>query len=293
MKYVPLTRRELLAGAAAGAVSGAPKYDPIIAAQFYVWTQQFQAEKKTLAEGVAEALAATRRAGYRHVELMAPVFEPAVREKTMAALKANGLDVPIVYDGGPMHEPAEAEKTIAKTLDLTGTAAGAGARIINFNPSPKQGRKTFQELKTEARYVRRLAGEMRERGSRLILHHHNPEMAEGAREWRFLLADTDVPLCLDLHWVYRGGQSPMALLREAGKRVVSLHLRNSRQGVWTELLGDGDLDYHPVAAYIRKNGFDGYLVVELAYEKATRITRPLEENLRLSRQYVEKVFDSL
>ncbi len=287
MKHVPLTRRELLA---AGAALAVPKYSPTVAAQFYVWTQQFQKEKKTLAEGVPEALAAIKRAGYGQVELMSSVFESRVREITMAALRKEAIEVPIVYDGGPMHEPAAAEATIAKTLELAGAAASAGARIIDFNPSPKQERKTLDELKTEARFVRRLAGELHARGSRLILHHHNPEMADGAREWRFLLNETDVPLCLDLHWVYRGGQDPMALLREAAKRVASLHLRNSRQGVWTEDLGDGDIDYRGVAAHIGKAGFSGYLVVELAYEKSTAITRTLEESLRRSRMYVEQVF---
>jgi len=36
--------------------------------------------------------------------------------------------------------------------------------------------------------------------------------------------------------------------------------------------------------------YHGYLVVELAYEKRTRITRSLEEDLRLSREYARKVF---
>jgi len=34
----------------------------------------------------------------------------------------------------------------------------------------------------------------------------------------------------------------------------------------------------------------GYLVVELAYEKNTKITRPLEEDLKLSREFAEKTF---
>jgi hypothetical protein len=36
--------------------------------------------------------------------------------------------------------------------------------------------------------------------------------------------------------------------------------------------------------------YEGFLVVELAYEKDTVITRSLEEDLRLSRIYTEKVF---
>ena len=71
---------------------------------------------------------------------------------------------------------------------------------------------------------------------------------------------------------------------------MELHLRNSKQGVWTEDFGPGDIDYQKVADYLRDISFNGYLVVELAYEKDTQITRSLDEDLRLSRLYTEKIF---
>jgi sugar phosphate isomerase/epimerase len=54
--------------------------------------------------------------------------------------------------------------------------------------------------------------------------------------------------------------------------------------------GPGDIDYQKVADYLRGIGFTGYLVVELAYEKGTQITRSLDEDLRLSRIYTDKIF---
>ncbi len=289
-----LSRREALA-ALAWPAAAAGRYGPVLAAQFYVWTQQFAAEQKTLAEGIGEALAATRRAGYRRVELMAACFRAETRERSLAALKATGLEVPIVYNGGPMHEAAAAEKTIAETLALAEVLAGTGTRFISFNPSPKpkRERKSDQELELQARYVNQLAGELKRRGFGLLLHHHDPEMAEQAREWRQLLEHTDadlVRLCVDVHWIYRGGQDPMVLLRESGPRLGALHLRNSRQRVWTEALGEGDIDYTQVAAYLREIKFSGHLIVELAYEKATAITRSLEENLGQSRLFAERTF---
>jgi sugar phosphate isomerase/epimerase len=60
--------------------------------------------------------------------------------------------------------------------------------------------------------------------------------------------------------------------------------------VWTETFGDGDMDYRPIAAYLKGSGYSGYLMVELAYEKDTQVTRPLEEDLRISRDYAQKMF---
>jgi len=126
-----------------------------------------------------------------------------------------------------------------------------------------------------------------------MVHHHTPELLDNAREWRYQLANTNpntVGCCVDVHWAYRGGQEPMAFLREVGDRLESLHLRNSRAGVWMEDFNDGDVDYHKVAEHLRETGYNGYLVVELAYEKGTTITRSLEEDLKASRLYTEKVF---
>jgi sugar phosphate isomerase/epimerase len=82
----------------------------------------------------------------------------------------------------------------------------------------------------------------------------------------------------------------MPFLRRVGARIESLHLRNSQQGVWMEDFGPGDVDYSQVAEYLHQINYKGFLVVELAYEKDTVITRSLEDDLRRSRIYTEKVF---
>ena len=281
-----VTRREILAGAlGVKALTGQPAYAPTLAAQVYVWTQQFRRQKRALADGIEDVIAGTRAAGFENLELMSLFL-------TLELLKVHELKIPIVYNGGPMHEAAAARKTVAQTLELAGAVADAGTRVITVNPSPKpkRVRKSDAELEVQANAVNRLSAGLAGNGLKLILHHHDPEMAENAREWRHLLNNTDAGVCIDTHWVLRGGQDTMAIVREACERLVSLHLRNSRNDIWTEALGDGDVNYREVAAYLKQSSFQGYLVVELAHQEETKITRSLEENLRLSRQYAEEVF---
>jgi inosose dehydratase len=288
-----LTRREVVSTLAAGAGLRAATYKPVLATQIYVWTQQFNTRKQSLAEGMAEAFPAIRRAGYRHVELVSSFFTPELSGKTIALLKEQGLDCPIVYSGGTLHEEAAAEKAIAQILELAAVAGKAGASNVNINPNPKprQELKTDQELAVQARNLDRLGELLERRSMRLMTHHHTPEMKEKGREWRHQLAHTKrMYTCVDTDWAVRSGEDPLGMLRESGRRLLSLHLRSGRNGVWSEVLGDGEPDYRPIAAYLKETGFSGYLVVELAYEKATRITRSLEENIRLSREYAERVF---
>lgn len=296
MESKALSRRSVLGAlASAGAAGARARYQPKLAAQVYVWTQIFDAQKRPLADGLPEVYETTRKVGYTRMELTSSFLTPQTLPITQEHVRKHGLQIPIVYHGGPLHEAAGAEKTIAEILDVAGRAKSLGATIINTNPSPKpkKAAKTDSELACQAKSLMRAAGELNKRGMQLIVHHHDPEMADNAREWRHLLRNTDpklVGLCMDFDWIILGGQEPFAILKEAVPRLVSFHLRNARGGIWTQSVGEGDYDYPALARFLRNHGFTGYLVAELAYRKETEITRPLGENLRLSREYIEKTF---
>jgi inosose dehydratase len=279
----------------AGQAAGAARYAPKLSVEVYIWMQHLALEKKTLAEGLEEVLASFHGAGYRRVELNQDFFKPELRDRTLALLAQYQLAPETIYAGTTLHAPALAEKSVQDVVELARVMKPHGTRIIVTNPSPKpaQAQKTDEELATQAKYVDQLGAALRQQGMKLALHHHTPELVDNAREWRHLLRHTDpnrVFCCVDVHWAYRGGQEVMGFLRETGQRLVELHVRNSKQGVWMEDVGPGDVDYEKVATYLRGIRFHGYLVVELAYEKGTQTTRSLDEDLRVSREYTEKVF---
>ena len=64
----------------------------------------------------------------------------------------------------------------------------------------------------------------------------------------------------------------------------------SFHGVWSESFDDGDVDYRAVAKFLQGIGYQGLIAVELAYENGTNPTRPLEEDLRISREYAKNIF---
>ena len=291
-----MTRRQLLSTLALPVtLSGAKPYKPVLAVQGYVWQQALAREKRSVADGVDDVLASFATAGYNTAELTNVFFTPELAPRTLDLLAKHQLNLAITYNGGDMHEAEGAARTIDDTLALAERVKRARITAISFNPNPKKGRvrKTDAELEVQTKAVDDLGRRLRQQSLRLLVHEHAPELAENAREWRHMLHGTNpkhVSICLDVHWVSRGGQDVMTLLQEAGPRIGSLHLRNSRNGVWLEELADGDVDYAPVASYLQKQGFQGYLVVELAWEAATVHTRDLTENLRRSRLWTERVF---
>jgi sugar phosphate isomerase/epimerase len=292
-----MTRRDCLATLMFAAAAGAkePKYAPILAGQAYVWQQVLGREKRTIADGLEDVMASLAKSGYRRLELTSAFFTPELADRSLRLLDKHRMKLDIVYNGGVMHEPAGAEKTILETIALARRLKPAGIQCVNFNanPKPKRERKTDAELEVQTKAISELARQIHREGLRLLLHQHAPELAENGREWRHIMNGTDpkqAEICLDVHWILRGGLEPMAFLRESMPRLASLHLRNSRNGVWLEDLSDGDIDYRAVAAELRKSAFRGWLVVELALDPQTTVTRSVTENLRRSREYARRIF---
>ena len=224
---------------------------------------------------------------------------PEQVEATAAQLARHGLEMRSVYSGSGMHEPAKAEQSIRQILGLAKQAKAAGARIVVTNPSPLAGRmaKTDEQLKTQAASLDRLGRELRSMGLVLAYHNHDIELQNAAREFHHMMAGTDprhLALCLDAHWVYRGaGNSQVALfdvVKLYGPRVVELHVRQSKDNVWSETFGDGDIDYRALAKALLEIGVVPHVVLEQGPEAKTPQTMSVADIHRRSSQYAREVF---
>jgi len=292
-----MRRRELLLMGPAALLSlGAKRYQTSpLSVEGYIFQQYAAGQHKELADVLDEIFPMARNAGFRNIELNQGFLTPELRSRVLEHVHANGLRMPSVYVGGPMHQRSLAERTISQALEIADLCKPSGCRAVINNPDPKPHDvpKTDAQLAVQVKMLDLMGRELAKRGFQFWTHAHAPQMADNAREWRYNLRHTDpqyVWVCLDIDWVYQGGQDPMELLREAGRRVASLHLRNSHNKLWLESFSTGDIDYSQIASYVRKLNLEPLLVVELAYRKQTVITRPLEEDLRLSRIYAERVF---
>lgn len=284
----------MLAGAG-GLALAAQRPSSRLSAAGYILQQYASRQKKALADVLDEVFAMARNAGFRNVELSDAFFSPALRDRVLKLARSNGLSMPSVYVGGGLHEAALANATISRALEVGGICRdlGCGAVVNNPNPKPQGAQKSDAELAVQAESLNRMGRALSEKGLEFRVHHHSPEMAANAREWRHIIGNTDpkyVSLCPDLDWMYQGGMDPLALLRESGTRVTEVHVRNSKDKLWLESFGEGDLDYRAMAAALKELGVSPLIVVELAYRDNTVVTRSLEEDLRLSRTYAETIF---
>jgi inosose dehydratase len=270
-----------------------------LACNQYPWTVFYQREgldfNASLDKGLGE-VAASGMDG----------FEPLVTgiqqiDELEPLLKKHNLQMRSLYVNSVLHDAAGADKSIDEVVAIAEKAKRIGARIIVTNPSPIRWggpeNKDDAQLKVQAEAMEKLGRRLVGMGLKLAYHNHDIELRNAAREFHHTMVGTDpkyVTLCLDAHWIYRGaGNSAVALfdvLKLYGSRVSELHIRQSVGNIWSETLGDGDIDYPALAKYLQGIGIRPHLVIEQAVEQGTPKTMGTVEAFRKSSQYAREVF---
>ena len=223
-----------------------------IACNSYSWLTFYARQGKTWMADPDASLAELVQSGIT-------AYEPGLSSvdevtKLLPLLTKHKLAMHSLYVNSTLHKADEAQKSIDSVLAIAEASRPAGTSIFVTNPSPiswgTNDDKTDAELAEQARNLDRLGGELRKRGITLAYHTHAPEHRQAAREFHHMLLATDpknVSLCLDAHWVYRGsGNSQIALfdvVKLYGKRIVEVHIRQSKNKIWQETFGEGDIDY--------------------------------------------------
>lgn len=298
-----VTRRTFLnraawVGAMPMVLRGVPADAPVyLSTNAYSWSVFFQRDGRNFGADLDRGLAEVKESGVQ-------AYEPGVGgaedvRRLIPLLTKHGLELPSIYVNSTLHDEAEAVRSQAAILAIAEVTQEVGTRIFVTNPNPIRWGggedKTDAQLRVQAAAMNRLGEALRKRGITLAYHNHDVELRQAAREFHHMMNGTDpelVSLCLDSHWIYRGsGNSSVALfdvVRLYGSRVVSWHLRQSTQGVWSETLGEGDLDHPGLARLLHTSGARPLLVLEIAVETGTpRTLTPLEAH-RQSAAYARR-----
>ena len=268
----------------------------------YTWNTFYGRDKKQWMADPDASLSAFAQAGLSAYE---PSFNTADEVKKLAPyLPKYKLTMPSLYVNSALHRADEAAKSIDSVLAIAEAAKPLGAKIIVTNPNPikwgSEDDKTDADLTEQAKHLDRLGAELRKRGMTLAYHTHAPEHRQAAREFHHMLLATDpknVSLCLDAHWVYRGsGNSQVALfdvVKLYGKRIVEVHIRQSKNGIWQENFSDGDIDYRRLATNLKALPIRPLLVLEQCLEKGSPNTMGPVEAHKQDITYAKQVFAGL
>lgn len=299
VKNLALAGGAMIVGAEAAGARQAHRRKLHLACNQYPWTVFYRRDNrdfnKELDTGLGE-IAASNLDGYEPL-----ANNPQQIERLAPLLKKHGLEMRSLYVNSALHEREKAEESIEAVLSIARKAKEFGAKIIVTNPSPIRWggpeNKNDTQLTVQASALEKLGRELKRIGLILSYHNHDIELRNAAREFHHMMVGTDpayVTLCLDAHWIYRGaGNSAVALfdvLKLYGPRITELHLRQSKDNIWTETFDEGDIDYPALAQYLLKINVRPHLVLEQAVESGSPKTMSTLEAFQKSSRYARRIF---
>ncbi len=272
----------------------------MLATNIYPWLTFYQRKGRDFEANLESSIEEIKQSGADSLE---PILSTSEKTNQLAdVLIEQGIAMVSAYVNSKLHESQDVQESIDTVLKLTSIVqTRMGTKIIVTNPCPIRWggpeNKTDDQIKRQGESLTILGEALSKDGLTLTYHNHDPELRLAGREFHHMLASTDpryVKFCLDSHWIFRGsGNSNVALydvIKLYGDRIVELHVRQSQDGVWTETLGEGDIDYPYLAKTLDEMGIRPLVTVEQAVEENSPNTMDALSAHKISHANARAVF---
>ena len=217
---------------------------------------QLYSVRTLMEKDVEGTLAAVAGAGFTEVEFAGYFNKTPAEIKAM--LDRHGLVAPSVHAGDISPD------AWAKSLDA---AHVIGHEYIVMPWIPEERRKTLDQWKAMAADFNRAATSAKAAGVQFAYHNHDFEFktVEGKIPYDVLLAETDpnlVKMEIDLYWITKAGQDPLAYFARIPGRVPMVHVKDGKGApdwAMTEV-GSGAIDWKRIFARSQQAGIKHYFV---------------------------------
>jgi sugar phosphate isomerase/epimerase len=170
-----------------------------------------------------------------------------------------------------------------ETLQATGAKDVCNSGLLTW------GSVTLEDYEASIAVLNRVGRQFRDAGIAFHYHNHAFEFEKIDGELRgvdLLLSELDpdaVDLCVDVAWVYRGGDDPAEFLARHADRIGYLHLKDTHSGEAFAELGRGVLDFDGIMRVIPTLPRVRWAMVE---QDNTKLAP--EESITISRDFLTK-----
>lgn len=244
-----IDRRSLIVGAAA--LAAAPAFARLakpkgkaVGIQLYTLRELFQADPVATLEKLAKI-------GYREVEYGGGGFDTMDHAMLRRATDRLGLRAPsahIAYEA--LTEKFDDSVKMAKTL-------GIDTVVVPYLVDSHRNEAAFTDVVSN---LNKIGAKLRAQGLGLAYHNHDFEFTTkpgGVSLYERLLRDRDpavVKLELDLFWVVKAGEDPLALIKRLAGHVYAYHVKDKTAAGEMTSVGSGVIDF---ASIFRLNALSG------------------------------------
>jgi inosose dehydratase len=180
----------------------------------------------------------------------------------------------------PDHDPLRDVIEVLERYAATGARTlvlSADSGLAGYDTRPTLDEQGWATLLAN---LNRIDAVATEHDVRAVLHPHVGTMIEHGDEVQRVLEGSSISLCLDTGHLLIGGTDPAELTRQVPHRIAHTHMKDVDLGLarqvqsgrrtYTEAvrdgmyrpLGSGDVDVAAIVGHLRRQGYDGWYVLE-------------------------------
>jgi inosose dehydratase len=249
-----------------------------------------------------EAIEQISAVGYPGIQLRANVLKEHPDPKTLAAaLAEHKLIFVAMSSGGTQLDPAKEKEMLEEHTEHAKYLHAAGGKYLQVigagNPKNGAANWTAADYKRQGQLLTEVGKRAAEYGIQMGFHNHMNTIGQAPEATDAIMDAADskyVKLELDVAHYLQGGGDPAAAVRKYKRRVLFLHLKDTKPSSSTHggyeftELGQGRVDFKGLLAALEETHFRGWGIVELDGERPGA-TRTPEDSARMSKQYLESV----
>ena len=259
---------------------------------------QLYTVREAMAQDPAGTLARVAKIGYNSVEgatyTGSQKFYGMTPQAFAALLKQNGLIMPSSHYrlGEEQSNGAPVLGTMLHDWDrAVDDAAAAGVKYMVCAYLAESERGNIDHYKYIADQLNKAGERTRKAGMQLCYHNHDFEFPaqDGQVPYDILLNNTDkslVKMELDLYWVTKAGQDPLALFKKYPGRFPLWHVKDmdrTPQRAFTEV-GNGSINFQKIFAHANEAGLAYFFVEQDAtpgspFDSITQSINYIKKNL--------------
>jgi inosose dehydratase len=212
--------------------------------------------------------------GFKGIQMRASAFDRwgAKPGELREILSKSGLTFAVLSSGNLSYQPEDVAPMLDLHLSHAKFVRDSGGKMLQvIDEKPKNRPVTPDDYARLADLMNTLGEKTKAIGVPLVYHHHMNSTGEAPPAIEAILRDADaasVGLLFDIAHYQQGGGDPVRFIRQYGKAIKVVHLKDVRPieaapgYQWVEL-GRGRVDVKGCVAALKDIGFDGWAIVEL------------------------------
>jgi inosose dehydratase len=212
--------------------------------------------------------------GFKGIQMRASAFDRwGTRPGELREiLSKRGLTFAVLSSGNLKYQPEDVASQLELHLSHARFVRDSGGKMLQvIDEKPKDRAVTPDDYRRLADLMNTLGEKTKAIGVPLVYHHHMNSTGEPPEAIEAIMkesAASSVGLLFDIAHYQQGGGDPVKAIRQYGKAIKVVHLKDVRPieaapgYQWVEL-GRGRVDVKGCVAALKDIGFDGWAIVEL------------------------------